>query len=100
MRKQIYLVLILGIVGLGFYVPAASADSANGTLFYTTFSGGQNVWSVDYNFNGVTLALTGNKNIASTSGADGILFDPAGRLVISGQNANNPPQLHEVTTGG
>ena len=62
------------------------------TLFYTTFSGGQNVWKVQatYNGNGTagngTYVLSGDVNIASTGGADGIVLNPNnGQLLIGGQ---------------
>jgi hypothetical protein len=83
------LLLTCGLTGL-------RADSATGTLFYTTFSGGVNVHKVDYNFNGVTFTLSNNTGLASTNGADGLLFAPDGNLLVAGQ-ANN---LTEVTTGG
>ena len=100
MKKRILFGVFFAIVVCAFSAPTAKADPANGTLFYTTFGGGQNVWRVDYNYNGTTFLLTNNTNIASTGGADGILFDPKGNLIISGQNFNSPPQLHEITTGG
>jgi hypothetical protein len=72
------------------------ADPAQGTLFYTTFSGGVNVHSVNYDYNGTTFTLSGNTGLASTLGADGILFAPDGNLLVAGQGNN----LTEVTTGG
>lgn len=83
------LLLTCGLTGLW-------ADSATGTLFYTTFAGGQNVWKVNYNFNGSTFVLSGNTNVASTNGADGLLFAPDGNLIVAGQGNT----LTEVTTGG
>jgi len=77
------------------------ADAATGTLYYTTFGGGPNVFKINYNFNGTTFVLSGNTNIATTSGADGILFAPDKNLIIAGQNVNAPsPQLHEITATG
>jgi hypothetical protein len=43
-------------------------------LFYTTFSGGVNVHKADFNYNGTTFTLSNNIGIASTNGADGLLF--------------------------
>jgi hypothetical protein len=92
---------MFAIAWLAWQAPMAHADSVSGTLFYTTFSGGQNVWKVGFNYNGATFTFNNNTNIASTSGADGLLFAPDGHLVISGQNADNPsPLLHEITTAG
>jgi hypothetical protein len=94
---------LLGGLALGLYAAAAHADPVTGTLFYTTFSGGQNVWSVPLNYNGATFALGASTNIASTSGADGLLFLPDGKLAVAGQGFNlsevQPiPGDHIVTT--
>ena len=84
------------LLGCGLFTQAALADPVTGTLFYTTFSGGVNVHRVDFNYNGVTFLLSNNIGIASTSGADGLLFAPDGNLLVAGQG----PNLTEVTTGG
>lgn len=73
------------------------ADTASGTLFFTTFAGGENVHSVTYNFDGTTFTLGSVNNIAATFGADGLLVAPDGNLIVAGQNSG---QLHEITTGG
>ena len=75
---------------------AAWADAVSGTIFFTTFSGGRNVWKDTFNYNGTTFTLGTPTNIASTSGADGLLFLPDGNLAVAGQGNN----LTEVTTGG
>lgn len=80
----------------GLLVQVAVADPVTGTLFYTTFAGGTNVHRVDFNYNGTTFLLTNNIGIASTNGADGLLFAPNGNLLVAGQGLN----LTEVTTGG
>ncbi len=72
------------------------ADSVSGTLWYTTFSGGANVWKVDYSFNGTTFTLNNNSNITSTNGADGLLFLPNGDLLVAGQGLN----VSEVNPNG
>jgi hypothetical protein len=78
-------------------VTGARADSADGDLYYTTFAGGINVHKVHYNYDGSsTFSLTGDAGVASTSGADGILFAPNGNLLVGGQGF----ALSEVTTGG
>jgi len=88
---------LLGVCILATFSPApAAADPVSGTLFYTTFSGGTNVHKVDFDFNGTTFSLTNNIGIASTNGADGLLFAPDGNLLVAGQGSN----LTEVTTGG
>ncbi len=88
-------VLLLAFAATILLVQPAHADTA-GTLYYTTFAGGTNVWSVAFDFNGTSLNLTSNTGLAHTNGADGILFDPAGNLLVAGQGNN----LSEVTTGG
>jgi hypothetical protein len=71
----------------------------NGTLYYTRFSGGQNVGAVDYSYDGGTHALTlsNNHNIAAVGGADGIIVAPNGHLLIGGQGSGH---VYELTTGG
>lgn len=64
----------------------AWADAVAGDLFFTTFSGGQNVNRVTYNYDGATnFTLSNVTNIASTPGADGIIFTTDGFLAIGGQ---------------
>jgi hypothetical protein len=64
----------------------AWGDAVEGTLYYTTFLGGQNVWKVTTTYDGVgTFSLGAPVNIASTPGADGIVFAPDGHLLIGGQ---------------
>jgi hypothetical protein len=76
----------------------ASATVFTGVLYYTYFTGGQNVWRVSYSYNDVTkaFALATPQNIASTNGADGIIFAPNGNLLIGGQNSGN---VYEVNPG-
>lgn len=83
---------------------AAWADPVDDTLYYTTFNGGQNVWRVEgiYTGNGTagngTFTLSSDTNIASTSGADGIVLNPNnGQLLVGGQGNS----IHQVnpTTG-
>jgi hypothetical protein len=89
-------VATLIVLAIAFCILPVYADSASGTLFYTTFAGGENVHKVSFDFNGVTISYTGNTGIAATSGADGILFAPDGNLLVAGQGNN----LTEVTTSG
>ncbi len=69
----------------------AFATLFNGTLYYTTYNGGQNVWNINYNYDDSTHAfgLGSANNIASTNGADGIIFAPNGNLLIGGQGSGN-----------
>ena len=95
-RKAIFVTAMCGIACLGFQVPTAKADPISGNLFFTTFSGGENVWKDSFNYNGTTFTLGAPTGIAATSGADGLLFAPDGNLLVAGQGNN----LTEVTTGG
>lgn len=92
-RRALQAAVVVGGLAGGM----AHADPAVGTLYYTTYAGGTNVWKVDYTFNGSSLTFTNNTGIASTNGADGILFAPDGNLIVAGQGSD---ALHEVTTGG
>ena len=101
MKKRMLFLVFLSIVVSAFSASMAGAVSTFGTLYYTTWNGGPNVWSVNYSYDGTTFALSNNTNIASVPGADGILIDPRGNLIIAGQNSTPPtPQLYEITTGG
>jgi len=77
-------------VGVAF-ATGADATLFAGTLFCTTFQGGQNVWKINYSYNDATQSfnLGGPTNIASTPGADGIIFAPNGNLLIGGQGSNS-----------
>ena len=85
-------------------VPAAvRADPVTLPLYYTTFSSGQNVWRVQgtYTGNGTagngTFTLSGDTNIASTGGADGIVLNPNnGQLLVGGQG-NSIHQVNPAT---
>lgn len=69
----------------------AFADAIfNGVLFYTNFQGGgDNVNKVSYSYDQTTMTLTmgAHVGIAATPGADGIIFDPAGNLLVGGQGS-------------
>ena len=68
--------------------PMSQADSVSGTIFYTRFCGGVNVKSVDFDYDGAaTFTLATPVGIASTNGADGIIFAPDGDLIVGGQNS-------------
>jgi|KBSSwiStaDraftv2_1062776.scaffolds.fasta_scaffold113482_2 hypothetical protein len=79
----------------------ASATDFTGTLYYTNYQGGgTNVNKVPFFYNDVTfIATLGAKaGVATTPGADGIIFAPNGNLLIGGQGTN---AIYEVnpTTG-
>jgi len=68
-------------------------------LFFTTFSGGQNVHEVDIAFDGATFTLGTPNNLCSTNGADGISVNPQNTdlLLIGGQG----PRINtcDITNG-
>ena len=76
-----------------------SAAVFTGTVYYTYFTGGQNVWRVGYSYNDATqtFALNTPQNIASTNGADGIIFAPNGNLLIGGQGSGNVYEVNPAT---
>jgi hypothetical protein len=92
LRGALSLVLVAGAVN-------AEATLFSGTLFYTTYNGGQNVWSIDFNYSTTTnnYSLTNNTNIASTNGADGIIFGPTGNLLIGGQGSGNVYEVNKTS---
>ena len=75
----------------------ASANATSGTMFYTLFSGGTNVWKVSYSYDGTVATLGAPTAIAASPGADGILFAPSGNLLIGGAGAG---RVYEYTTAG
>jgi len=93
--------LIAGAVvaALAAVSSAAQATDFTGTLDYTLFTGGVNVWEVSFAYNDVThVATLGTPtSIASSNGADGIIFAPNGDLLIGGQTSGN---VYEYTTAG
>ena len=76
-----------------------SAAVFTGTVYYTYFTGGQNVWSVGYSYDEATQTFNLNtpQNIASTNGADGIIFAPNGNLLIGGQGSGNVYEVNRAT---
>ena len=84
-RKLMLFALALGTALLGLRVGTAKADSTSGSVFFTTFAGGTNVWTDTYNFNGTTFTLGTPTGIAATNGADGLLFAPDGNLSLLGK---------------
>jgi hypothetical protein len=80
-------------------INGASATVFTGDLYYTLFTGGANVWKVGYSYNDATTTFTIGtaSNIASTNGADGIIFAPNGNLLIGGQGSGNVYEINKTT---
>jgi hypothetical protein len=83
---------------------AARASAVTDTLYFTTFSGGQNIWSSTATYNGDGSAGNGSFTVttpsplATTPGADGIVENPNnGQLLVGGQNTGNIYQVNPVT---
>jgi len=105
LRTTVSAVALAGMVSVAGVVcsSGAFADPIDYTIFYTTFAGGQNVWKVEAKYTGDgtvgngTFSLLNDSNIASTTGADGIVFNPnSGKLLIGGQGN----RVHEVNPVG
>ncbi len=90
--SKVKALLVLSVLAAG----KASAGDTSGTLYYTTFSGGNNVHKVDYTWSGGALSFSGNTDLAAVFGADGLLFLPDGNLAVGGQGL----RVHEITLGG
>ena len=89
---NIKLLLILSVIlsTAGMTSPASADPVATQKLFYTTFQGGQNVWSVDFSYDGAATVILGvSQNLCSTAGADGIAGNPQNPdlLLVGGQNS-------------
>jgi hypothetical protein len=87
--------LTVGMTGL----EARADELFNGTLYYTHFNGGTNVWSVTYSYDQTTqsLMMGATTPLASVNGADGIIFDAHGHLLVGGQGAD---VIHMLNTNG
>jgi hypothetical protein len=96
--------LLYGTAALACAVCAAQAqaDPVTLPLYYTTFNGGANVDAVtSVTLSGGTLTFSGNHNIATTAGADGLLFLPDNNLAVGGQaGGGSAGHIFEVTTAG
>jgi len=91
---------LLFVVMLFALALSAAADTMfSGTLYYTNFCCGvDNVNKVQYTYDQTTQTFNMGTHvaIASTPGADGIIFAPNGDLLIGGQNTNH---IYEVNPG-
>jgi len=89
-------IALVASMAAGMIAPA-SAALFTGTLYYTTYNGGQNVWKIDFSYDSASHAygLSNNTNIASTNGADGIIFGSNGNLLVGGQGSGNVYELNK-----
>jgi len=93
--KLLLVIGALAVLGAG----TARAASFSGIVYYTNFNGGVNVNKIPYSYDDTThtFSLGVTTGIASANGADGIIFDSKGNLLVGGQGAN---EVHQYTTGG
>lgn len=91
-RSTFLMALVMGMT-------SSHATLYTGSLYYTTYNGGQNVWSIGFGYDTVANAysLNNNTNIASTNGADGIIFASNGNLLIGGQGSGNVYEVNKTT---
>ncbi len=88
--KRLLTVCFAAVLGLGA-AGHADAHAISGEIFFTTFSGGPNVWRVGVSYDGAaTFALGAPVNVGSTAGADGITGNPKNSdlLIVGGQGFN------------
>jgi hypothetical protein len=91
--------LTIAATVLALSTSTVNAALVTGDLWYTTWTGGQNVWTIPYSYEDTThtFSLGARRNIASTNGADGIIFAPNGNLLIGGQNSGNVYEVNPAT---
>jgi hypothetical protein len=91
--------LLLAVVLLNLLTADVRAASFTGTLYYTRSAGTPNVDSVSFSYNDVTktLNLGAPTGVATTPGADGIIFAPNGNLLVGGQGTNSIYQVNPTT---
>ena len=93
--------LLLATVGLFVLalVSVAGASVYTGDLYYTTYTGSPNVFHVMYTYDDSSnsFSLGTPMSVVGAPGADGIIFDANGNLLVGGQTTNN---VYQYTTGG
>jgi hypothetical protein len=78
----------MAFLGLAVLPCPVQADPISGTLYFTTFSGGENVHKLSFSYDGSsTLALGSPVGVSATPGADGLVFTSDGFLAVGGQGA-------------
>jgi len=100
MSRKKFLARILMAAAISIAVAApAHATVYTGSLYYTYFTGGQNVWKIGFSYDDslISANLTTPTNIASTNGADGIIFGTNGNLLIGGQGSGNVYEVNPAT---
>jgi len=94
-RKLVASGLLVGL-SLGCFTSDIHADAILGEFYYTVFSGQPNVKKRTFTYDGGTnLTISGPTVIATTNGADGIVFAADGDLLVGGQG----DRIHKVDPG-
>ena len=87
---------LLAGLALGSAASDLHADPIVGEFYYTIFSGAPNVKKRTFSYDGATtLTISGPTVIATTVGADGIVFAKDGDLLVGGQG----DRIHKVNPG-
>ena len=93
--------ILAALMGIAAFAAASAGQAATimGDLYYTLFTGGLNVNKVSYMYDETTMVFTLGVpvNVASTAGADGIIFAPNGNLLIGGQGSGNVYEVDPAT---
>lgn len=100
-RYRAILAGVMTLVGLVLIPSMSQATMFSGTLFYTNYAGAPNVNKISYSYDDVTTVLTmgASVGIASLPGADGIIFDGAGHLLVGGQGTGLVYKMNTDGTG-
>jgi hypothetical protein len=98
------LVQVSALVGALAAAGLAQATGISETIYFTTFNGGgMDVWKTTATYNGNGTAGSGTfspgtaTNLASTPGADGIVFNPNNGFLLVGGQGN--PDIYQVNPG-
>ncbi len=87
---------LLAGLALGCATSDVHADAILGEFYYTIFNGQPNVKKRTFTYDGATtFAISGATVIATTNGADGVIFAPDGDLIVGGQGNI----IHKVNPG-
>lgn len=92
-------IAIVAGLGLACVAAGAAATIFQGTVYYTHFTGGNNVLSTSFSYDDASGNVTyGAQNpIANVFGADGIIFAPNGNLIVTSNATGNVYRINAST---
>ena len=93
-KTNVLAIVAIMVSAFTVYPAFALGTPTTADLFYTTFSGTPNVHKVHASWDGTTFSLGAPTDLASTEGADGIIFAPDGDLLVAGQNLGTINKVH------